>query len=42
MGFGRATRKFFCLGRHRNTEKVNKSNILVTDNLDLVNESKAT
>jgi hypothetical protein len=40
--FGRATKGIFCLGRNRNTEEVNKTNILVTDNLDLVNETKAT
>ena len=33
--------EIFCLGSNRNAEEVNKANVLVTDNLDLVNETKA-
>ena len=43
MGLGlRSKRKFFCLGRNRNAEEVDKANVLVADNLDLVDETEAT
>ena len=38
----RAARGKFCLGCNRNAEEVDETNVLVTDNLDLVDETKAT